>query len=166
MEALVTTIVLTSTDPPPPQTHTHIHTQHTHSIMPGWIKRAAVGGWLDLLGGWTPGATIVGQLDWGSNCPARRMDSLGWIHPPLKTSIAPPSKVLSAANFRYVAIKLELIIMSLVKWRHSNYILIIGAYPRTNSLPSNLTLLMAPEYTGPRLGLLMFNYDSINVCCP
>ena len=31
-------------------------------------------GWLDPLGGWTPGPTVLGWLDQGSNCPAGRMD--------------------------------------------------------------------------------------------
>ena len=38
------------------------------------VPAAGVGGWLDPLGGWTPGPTILGQLDRGSNCPAGQLD--------------------------------------------------------------------------------------------
>ena len=42
---------------------------------------------------------------------------------------------------------------SLVKWRHPNCILIIGAYPRTNSVFSNLTL---PSLEITRIGKYEF----------
>ena len=47
-----------------------------------YLLYTGVGGWLDPLGGWTPGPTILGQLDRGSNHPAGQLDPPldGWTH--------------------------------------------------------------------------------------